>query len=169
MNQSTKFFSEKQETTISKYLGWNKVAGSGSRACHPADIYNDKWLGECKTHETLTSPIVFIKSQWDKICKEAESQFKYPVLFTDNGTQKTEYTWCMIKMLSCPYYAVKIKSENIRVGKNISFDECVLRKEYQQYLDGQKGSCEIFEINWAGAETEEVGIIPLFQFKEIFA
>ncbi|MCM1223697.1 MAG: hypothetical protein NC548_55530 [Lachnospiraceae bacterium] len=93
---STKDFSSKQEKMIAAYLGWSVVSGSGSRPCHPGDIIGDDWLGECKTHTSSGNSIFFSSEVWKKICDEAMFQHRNPVLFTDDGSQKLDRTWCII-------------------------------------------------------------------------
>lgn len=96
VNMSTKDFSSVQEKRIAECLGWEVVTGSGARNFHKGDVYSNEWLGECKTHMTLTEKIQFRKDHWDKICKEAIGCHKTPVLFTDNGSQDLKHTWCLI-------------------------------------------------------------------------
>lgn len=96
LSLATKDYSIKQEKLIAEYLGWKCVVASGARACHPGDIKNDTWLGECKTHVTTGNRIKFIYKEWAKICEEAMSKFRFPVLFVDDGSQKEVATWCMV-------------------------------------------------------------------------
>lgn len=96
MSQPTKYFSSKQEHTIADYLGWSVVVGSGARDFHPGDIISEDFLGECKTHTAPKNKITITKSVWCKIQMEAESKFKRPVLFVDDGTQSIKNTWCVI-------------------------------------------------------------------------
>lgn len=96
MDNPTKYYSERQERRIADYLGWSAVSASGARPFNPGDIKDSDWLGECKTYTKLHDTIVFKKGVWIKICDEAKSSFKHPVVFTDNGTQKLEYTWCLV-------------------------------------------------------------------------
>lgn len=99
-----KELSRKQEKTLASALGWEVVSGSGSRFLHPGDIKSNQWLGECKTHITKYNRIKFIYSVWDKILDEAVSVRKFPVLFVDDGSQKTSTTWCITNQLpSKPY------------------------------------------------------------------
>ena len=93
-----KEFSDIQESRIANYLGWSKVVGSGSRNFHPGDVVSDRWLGECKTHARSGYNLVFKFDVWDKISEEATSQFKYPVLFTDDGSLDIKNTYCMIQI-----------------------------------------------------------------------
>lgn len=89
--------SSKQEHMIASYLGWSVVPGSGSRACRPGDIQSDQWLGECKTHTKPVSRYTFVQTVWNKLSDEAASRFKYAVLFVDDGTQKIDHTWCLLR------------------------------------------------------------------------
>lgn len=93
-----KKFSDKQEKLIASSLGWVQVSGSGSRPNLPGDVESDIYLGECKTHTTPGHSINFKFSVWDKIEEEAYSRFKKPVLFVDDGSQKLDHTYCMVKL-----------------------------------------------------------------------
>lgn len=95
-SESTKFYSMKQESAIASALGWSRVTGSGARINYPGDVCSDEWMGECKTHTTPGHPVIFNFAVWDKIEKEAMSQFKQPILFVDDGSQDLAKTWCMI-------------------------------------------------------------------------
>lgn len=99
---STKDFSNKQEKLIASFLNWDVVSGSGSRACHPGDIIGDEWLGECKTHETSNKSIFFSQTVWEKIVNEAIAKHRKPVLFTDDGSQRLDKTWCIFNHFVVP-------------------------------------------------------------------
>ena len=99
---ATKDYSIKQEKLIADYLNWKCVVASGARACHPGDIKSDYWLGECKTHVTTGNRIKFMYKEWAKICEEAMSKFRFPVLFVDDGSQQIATTWCMINSKTVP-------------------------------------------------------------------
>lgn len=88
--------SSKQEKMVADYMDWKVVSGSGARPFRPGDIGSDHFLVECKTHVEYQDNITFYKKHWTKICTEARSVNKYPVLVTDNGTQKSQYTWVMV-------------------------------------------------------------------------
>lgn len=88
--------SNKQEKMVADYMGWRTTSGSGSRPFYPGDVASDHFLLECKTHVEYREDITFHKKHWIKISKEARSVNKYPVLVTDNGTQKPQYTWVMV-------------------------------------------------------------------------
>ena len=93
--KNNKVYSDKQEKLVASYLGWNLVTGSGARPNHPGDVISDEWLGECKTHTTEGHDIYFNFEVFQKIIDEASSQFKKAVLFTDDGSQKANHTWCI--------------------------------------------------------------------------
>lgn len=94
--------SDAQEKMIAKFLGWKQVTGSGSRPNFPGDIVGEEWMGECKTHTSPNHRIIFKKSVWDKICEEANSRFKFPAYFTDDGSQKSYNTWVLFKKMELP-------------------------------------------------------------------
>lgn len=136
MSGSKKYFSTLQESVISKYLGWKQVSGSGNRHFHPGDIVCSKWLGECKTHTQISSVISFKFADWDKIEKEANSQFKLPVLFTDNGSQIVYNTYVMIKIdknLVPEDYIQGDYSDNKSISFNIT--ELADYKFFKRYND----------------------------------
>ena len=120
-DRSTKYYSSRQEKSISSKLGWRVVVGSGARDCHPGDIRSSEWLGECKTHTAPGTKIQFLESVWKKIEDEATSQFLYPVLFVDDGSQRLDRTYCMLGIIP--------ESDDVRVvpypyslrSKNIAF------------------------------------------------
>lgn len=126
MSLTKKEASSKQEHRIAEALGWEVTSGSGSRAFYPGDVSSDMWLGECKTHISV-QPAIFYFSVWDKICDEAASQFKRPVLFVDNGTQQLARTWCMTQttldyegdIFEIPINKIRARSLNI---DSASFD-----------------------------------------------
>ena len=87
--------SNAQEHMVAKLLSWKVVSGSGARACHPGDVESGSWLGECKTHVKQHVPVCFKHDVWVKICDEAASRYKYPILFCDDGVRKPDHTWCI--------------------------------------------------------------------------
>lgn len=117
---STKTYSDKQEKCIANALGWTQVSGSGARPTRPGDIVSYEFLGECKTHISKVDKLEFKYSVWLKIKNEAASQFKHPVLFIDDGTQKLDKTWCMFDMLPGRDYILMTYPG--KVVKNIRFE-----------------------------------------------
>lgn len=99
---ATKDYSIKQEKMVATYLGWDCVVASGARPCHPGDLISDYWMGECKTHITSGNRIRFNFKEWEKICEEAMSKCKLPVMFVDDGSQTYKNTWCMINTRTTP-------------------------------------------------------------------
>lgn len=93
---NSKQASIEQETLLSKELGWKRVSGSGARPNFPGDIVSERWLGECKTHVSPGHKIVFSRSVWSKLTKEAASVFKYPALFVDDGSRSLDKTWVLV-------------------------------------------------------------------------
>ena len=98
MSLTKKEASRQQESNIAQALGWKVTAGSGARAFYMGDVSSTEWVGECKTHLSLT-PVLFYWTVWNKIVDEAASVFKRPVLFVDNGTRDLSRTWCMVSTI----------------------------------------------------------------------
>lgn len=161
----TKFFSSKQERLIASELGWEVVTGSGARDCHPGDIISDAWLGECKTHTAPGKPIKFDATVWKKISDEAQSKFKYPVLFVDDGSQTVETTWCLFpcNLVSAP--GSKSVELDISVRRNLSFAHANMVKTYvdKQLVTGV--SATVLRVKIFGTI---LGLVPLSVFKEMF-
>ena len=102
MAKGNKLYSDRQEITVANYLGWEQVTGSGARPTFVGDIVSESWLGECKTHISPGHKIIFRFDVWDKLDKEASSRFKDPVLIVDDGSQKVENTYVMLKLKHPP-------------------------------------------------------------------
>lgn len=161
---ATKDFSSKQEKMVADLLGWSVVAGSGAAACYPGDIISDDWLGECKTHVESGKKIFFSKSVWNKICDEAAVKRRFPVLFVDDGSQRSDRTWCLFKknrldLDECACYPLPI-----RKATNITFEHHEMKKTYEEY----KEKCSIvpaFSYTW---DKDEVAILPLSVFIDLF-
>lgn len=73
---STRYFSNKQEKSVAKYIGGKQTANSGATKFVKGDILTDEWLIECKT--TMTPKKSFaIKKEWlDKNKEEAFAMHK---------------------------------------------------------------------------------------------
>lgn len=175
---STKTFSNRQESMISEYLGWDKVAASGARNFHPGDIICDDWIGECKTRMDVKDDIIFYANQWLKICEESQGVFRYPALFVDNGSQSIEYTWVMYKsknFLSQKKLCLTLDtSENLRKilhkKVHLKFNVRDLNRYYQDMIhkievSGLDELLPVIEIEFA---NEVVGLLPLHKFAEVF-
>lgn len=124
-----KKFSDLQESRIAKYLNWKQVSGSGAKSFHPGDVIGDKYLGECKTHVSPGHRLIFSFSVWDKIEKEANSQFRKPVLFVDDGSQEISKTWCMVEITG--YVSGKVGTLDCtdRSSISISLDDTLFWKQ----------------------------------------
>lgn len=112
--------SKLQEKTVADALDWRVTAGSGARPLFPGDIYGENWLGECKTHTEPGHKLLFNWKVWDKICEEASSARKFPVLVVDDGSQRLDRTWCMYLMVFDT--TIPVVDSDMSVDKaNISF------------------------------------------------
>lgn len=157
MPLSTKDYSSIQEHKVADALGWEVVTGSGARDCHPGDIRSNDWLGECKTHTKPGHQIIFKLSVWQKISKQAQSKFKYPVLIVDDGSQKLEHTWVLFPYRRICQPDISIKPCQLKIRTNISFYEIELKSEL---LDA-----DILEVKF---DSDVLGITSFLKFKEMF-
>lgn len=160
---NNKYFSNRQETMISKYLGWGQVSGSGSRPSMPGDVNSDYWLGECKTHDTERPNVVFMKSHWIKISEEARAKNRYPVLFTDNGTQLSVNTWVMTSLSVFDPLIVNVLDEvknTSTKGNSLNFNLAETKALYKE--KSLESGLNVFRINWDG---RDLAVMPLTTFK----
>lgn len=161
----TKFYSNIQEITIARFLGWHTTSGSGSRPYHQGDIYSENWLGECKTHITPDDKITVHKKVWDKIQSEAQSNFKYPVLFVDDGHQSIDHTWCVFPYTSVVLHNISrhlVNSVHINRSSLILFHS-KLSAEYRDcFRSNLPGVCIV---SW---HDQMIAICPLTVFNELF-
>lgn len=163
----TKDFSSVQENRVADYLGFNVVSGSGARDCHPGDIIGKDWLGECKTHMSIVPRIQFKLDVWKKICDEATAKHRYPVLVVDDGSQKIDRTWVMVKASSLPNYFLRVETSSkvTQISKNtVSFVENETRKLYDVCVKAFK--CDEIAMTMI-AYDEKVGFMPISVFKEV--
>lgn len=160
---STKDFSSKQEKMIASVLGWKVVAGSGAAACHPGDVISDMWLGECKTHVEKGHKIFFDKRVWEKIKAEAFVKHRFPVLFTDDGTQLSKNTWCLCFKNHVELGETVISSITKGVNKNISFSG---ESQGLQAMNLHRTSDKlpVFSCRWG---DDEVIICQLYVFASV--
>lgn len=164
MSKPTKYYSSIQENKVAKHLGWSVVSGSGARPFHKADIFNSEFLGECKTHVDKCENIVFKLEHWDKINKEAMSDMKCPILFTDNGTQSIDFTYCLLpytflstRLYSDEYEITQLDLDNKFTNIMIPIDRLVKDSNiYDNIL-----------IYKSKLGKSNVGIISLNDFKEL--
>ena len=162
---STKDYSSKQEKMIADYLNWKVVVGSGSRACHPGDIISDDWLGECKTHTKVDQPVFFSSDVWTKICNEASFQHRNPVLFSDDGSQKINRTWCMINHFAVEDGGRKLPIQK-KFNKNFTMKHAELDSLYN--IDGIINGTSEPICYLAGLNRYSVVILPLPIFRYMF-
>lgn len=166
--KSTKYFSNKQEQLIAKELGWDKVAGSGAAPCTPGDVVGDEWLGECKTHVYSAKSIYFNFDVWSKIKSEAVFKHRRPVLFTDDGLQSLDSTWCVCLSNSIETTDIVKKPLPISVKKNISFDHQNLMADWRVtrrgLADNERTFPLVYEIYWGG---DNVLVMPFESFKHL--
>ena len=162
MSKPTKYYSELQENRISGYLGWHTVVGSGATPTKPGDIYSEQWLGECKTHTKKSDKVVFKLEHWLKIKKEAQSKFKYPVLFVDNGTQDIHYTWCLIDYSLCCPLGATLVNVNMRPATNSITITATIPL--------QSITCPIIQVGFTvtALAGNSLGIVSLFDFYKYF-
>lgn len=88
----TRYYSKKQEETIAKKFGGERVKNSGATAWQKGDIYLDKWLLEAKT-KTSPSKSISIQKEWlEKNIKEALFMGKpYTALAFNFGPNEKNY------------------------------------------------------------------------------
>ena len=163
MPKSNKYYSNRQETMIAKYLGWSQVVGSGSRPFVPGDVNSCHWLGECKTHDTEKNNIVFLKRHWLKITEEAVAKRKFPVLFTDNGTQLYDNTWVMTPLSVFDPSIVNIldglKNTSTK-GTSLTFNLADTEELYKK--NSADGKYNVFKIRW---EDRDLAVMPLSTYR----
>ena len=164
MSKSNKYYSNRQETMIAKYLGWYQVVGSGSRPFIPGDVNSCHWLGECKTHDTEKSNVVFLKRHWLKISEEAVAKRKFPILFTDNGTQLADNTWVMLPLSVFDPEIVNIieglKNTSTK-GTSLTFNLADTKSLYRTNCVDNKYN--VFSIMW---EDRKLAVTPLSVFRD---
>lgn len=146
---ATKDFSSVQENMVANLLGWKVVAGSGAAACRPGDVINDAWLGECKTHVTPNHKILFNRSVWNKICKEASVQHRFPVLLTDDGSQKLSKTWCITYLHSVDLSNCTLHPYQFTIRSNLVFDHADLITILTKFQSADSDYLHAFELSWA--------------------
>lgn len=160
---NNKYFSNKQEIMISEYLGWKQIGGSGSRPFAPGDVNSYHWLGECKTHDTAQPNIVFFKKHWLKICEEAWSKNRYPVLFVDDGTQSSANTWVMTALgaLTPEFVNVIGGLHNTSTrGTSLTFDHITAADLYKK--NSVSGKINVFALRW----DRDLAVMPLSTFRD---
>lgn len=148
---STKDFSNKQENLVAKYLGWKTVVGSGARDFHYGDVISSSWLGECKTHVSKQSSVVFNKNHWVKISDESVFHHRNPALIVDDGTQDISNTYVVFKyqfdgLSTHELVTFEPISVNIRVNpKTISTSTIYVVSGFDSYSNVYICSIELFK------------------------
>lgn len=136
---STKDFSNAQESMVADFLGWKKVSGSGAASCTAGDVVSDKFLAECKTHETRNHKVVFRQDVWKKICDEAMAFGRKPVLISDDGSQDYRRTYCMtykpVDMSFLPKSEFFVTDYNVSFKKQLNFDPDKLYAKFKKNED----------------------------------
>lgn len=163
--ETTKTFSNKQEKMIAKVLGGKVTPASGARM-EPGDVKSDEWLAECKTHTEPGHTIFFDINVWNKICNESMSSMRRPILIVDDGSQKEDKTWCLVRSKDINKSHVFSFDFPVSVRKNISAKHDKLVQSFdpaKKYLgEFYVGCC--FDLTW---NNEDVTVIPLSVFKEV--
>lgn len=161
--------SYRQEHMVADYMSWNVVSGSGSRPFTPGDITSDHFLVECKTHIKKQDKICFKLTHWTKICEEARSKNKLPLLVTDDGSQRYNHTWIMTPLKfvqNCTTVNVIDGWNNTsRSGNTIIFDDVSAKQLY--LLKSVPEQTSVFVARW-NADDDYLAIMPLREFREFY-
>lgn len=160
---NNKIFSDRQEKMVANYLDFVQVSGSGARPFRPGDVTSEVWLCECKTHDTVGDKISFKRTHWVKLCNEALGVNRYPVLITDNGSQRSDYTWVMIPLRLIPSDIVNIidgiKNSSTK-GSSFTFKHDLAKTTYTVNSEDDK-------VNVFKAEFGEVlAVMPISTFRD---
>ena len=162
--KSTKYYSQLQENRVGRYLNWGVVSGSGSRAGRPGDLSGAHFLGECKTHTEPGHKIVFNQQVWLKLCNEATSKYRFPVLIVDDGSQRLDRTWCLFPGFIVPDYTTVVDyAADITV--NLIFDGVQASKLYSESFFGDEVEFGVFRVHFA---NQILAMCPLTEFGRIF-
>ena len=165
---ATKDYSSIQEKQVAEYMDWQVVSGSGAAKCHPGDVIGEDWLGECKTHVKPNQPIFFKYTVWQKICEEAMIKHRYPVIFTDDGSQKLSRTWCLFKsnMLNGLDVDTVEMPEKLKSAVNISFSNREINEVIQMHKQNSVSNNPVcINMDW---HNESISISDIDTFAELF-
>lgn len=163
---TTKDYSTKQENMVATSLGWRTVTGSGSRDFHKGDVVSELFLGECKTHVKISGKLIFYKSHWEKITKEAQESLRYPVLFTDNGSQKLNKTWCLYSNIVNSHKEIeKFVESPFSSQVNLNIDIDLLESMYDYFSKQEKDRVVVLIVNFNGTKLR---LVPLTTFILLF-
>ena len=157
---ATKFYSNKQESLIADYLGWKRTSGSGARPFQKGDIYSDDFLGECKTHTKSQADVAFMLLDWRKLLIEAKGASRKPILFSDNGTQKLDATFCMIDRKFSDVRNV-IQQKDIPAITSVYLTKIRFNADALKYLLGDHSAFSV------DTDNMNLVIMPLVVFKRM--
>ena len=165
---NTKMFSSLQENRVAKELGWETVSASGARPFNLGDICSENWLGECKTHTADAKSIYFNRDVWEKIKSEATYHHRKSIIFTDDGTQSLDSTWCVCLSNSIEKNNIYTIPGKLYIKKNISFNHgkqmSDLKSVKRSTPDMFRGCAFVYELTWLG---DPVYLMPFASFKQI--
>ena len=141
-------------------------------------MYPNLGLENARPHTVRKDDISFMATHWLKICNEAESQFKYPALFVDDGSQKLDHTWVMFrdKVFLDPNKIVADETTHPELAGylhgtvNLKFNRKNLQMFYDQLqsIKEKAGMDNQFIVIHAKFSNEIVAIMPLPEFSERF-
>ena len=154
-----KYYSNIQEKLVASMIDGKQVTGSGARPFHYGDVISDEWLVECKTHTEPGHNIYFGADIWSKIQKEAIFHHRMPALVVDEGSQKSQNTWCLIHK-----HNVDWSTYSLYGTKNITTKNITLRNEDLQELYSTLDYSQLYSFKW---NNKEVVILPLERFSEM--
>lgn len=164
---ATKDYSSKQEKMIADYLNWEVVSGSGAAPCVPGDIISPEWLGECKTHVAENDKVQFLSTWWKKIAEEAMIRRRFPVLFTDNGSQELSHTWCIFetyRLLGRKITKLPAPQSTVKSKTNINFSDSKLKEILSTNLKCIDGPI-VYIVNMNG---QKLVLCDIHTFTELF-
>lgn len=88
----TRYYSKKQEDTVAKKFGGERVKNSGATKFAPGDVLTEQFLLECKTKMSDSESITIHKTWLEKIQKEALFAGKpYQALLFNFGPNQPNY------------------------------------------------------------------------------
>ena len=166
-NTATRYFSDRQEKRIAGALGWDVVSGSGNQDFHPGDLIGPSWLGECKTHVTSGQKIKFDLKVWNKICEEAESKFRYPVLIVDDGTQLPSHAWVMYPIDAADHRDMEELPWTKIVKTNVIFDGTKQLEDYREVRTALRIG-DKYAVYRVPFNRSSVGVCPFETFCAMF-
>ena len=138
------------------------MSGSGARYCSPGDVRSEQFLGECKTHVSRTPKIEFRLDYWKKICDEATSHGKIPIMFADDGSQSVDNTYCIVPEAPIDTSEFEVIEFPVGVKSNILVDTSTARTiKYNQ------SSVKCFRVKWEAAK-QSILLFSLDAFSQVY-